>query len=58
MKSILKVKIEGTIENKTCLSTWVDPKQNKKTKINSKIKSKSKVIIEGSTEIKRNQLLE
>ena len=66
IKSKSKVRIEGTIENKSFSTTWVDPKtvfepypdqQNsplrpQKFKIDSKIKSKSKVKIEGTIEKK------
>ena len=57
-----KVRVEGTIENKSCSTTWVDPKKvfesfpkpknsplgHQKVKNDPKIKSKSNVRIEGN----------
>ena len=62
MKSNSKVRIERNIENKSCSTIWVDPKTvvepypnpknsplgTQKVKNDSKIKSKSKVRIEGT----------
>ena len=66
IKSKSKVRVEGTIENKSCSTTWVDPKivfepypdqKNsplgpQKVKNDPKNKSKSKVRIELRTENK------
>ena len=66
IKSKSNVRIEGTIENKSCSATWVDPKTGfqpdpdpknsplgpKKVKNEPKIKSTSNIRIEGTIENK------